>query len=79
MGKCNALNHFCKKVFFEQPQYRGVGPAKKEEKFPLLKNSQQRGDRGGGGLMRLGWFPTFYRFLNMKVSLISLAKKYMAF
>ena len=39
----------------------GVGPSKKEEKFPLFEKFPTEGG-GGGGLERVGWFPTFDRF-----------------
>ena len=41
---------------------RGVGPSKKEEKFPLLEKFPTEG--GGGGGVWGGWdgFPTFSGF-----------------
>ena len=46
--------------------YRGGWTFKKRRKILLFENSQTR----GGGLERFGWFPTFYRFLVMKASII---------
>ena len=40
--------------------------SQKEEKFPLFEKYPTE---GGEGLERLGWFPNFYRFLDMKFSL----------
>ena len=50
--------------------YRGgVGPSKKEEKFPLFEKFPTK---GGVSLDRSGWFPIFYQFLILKSSIIYL-------